>query len=1242
MDVAAMQPSWAWDPMLERMRSHGSSSSSDESAKSRMETRVRRTPRRQGQSTTIATPKKERKLQEYERKHYEPLPKERGAIRLLNLMPSGAPDSEVHCELITPKFGQKELQKYEALSWCWGTGGWNAAINIRSRGRHYAKKVSPNLLAALKALRFADRDRYLWVDAICINQDNLEEKNHQVEMMSEIYGNAEQVCVWLGQENKSSRRAIRFIKEDVLKLQDFDTLCDSESKSKNWRALLELMQRPWFSRRWVVQEIALARRAFIHCGRDRIAWRDFAVAVELFVEVETATHRLSEVMKRDRRGDYIPGWFDYVSALGASLLVDATERLYRDYKEIGGPSTTVVSQTQDPDSDPDTDSIWSRDDDSIGPASQSSESNVWRDTSTIPKSRVQPLLSLEYLVSSLTIFETTVPHDTIYALLAIAKDTTPSAASTQFVESKKHTRAGLELFTQRKRYNVDYELPYVDVCKEFIDFAIKGAMRIDRSRALDVICRPWATEEKKLKKPEAKRRQNLLQYQDKGSKSNEKQQRGQAPGANPKETRVCAQCGKEGKNCTCSAVNGASGEAAKGKNQAVRERQGTSEDMRMPSWIPQLTTAPFGMYEQAGTLGPKMSRRYADPLVGLPSLTQRNYSAAANKGVDMKSLKFRKRPKQGNFSMYVRGFCLDEVKEVAPVAQLGHIPKEWAEMGNWPDARGDPPDAFWRTIVGDRGRDGRNPPVYYSRACRESFKKGGFESGAVDTTALINYERNSIVAQFCRRVQSVIWNRVMIKTDGGRLGLVSKDVQPGDLVCILFGCSVPVILRRSPRKSPEQFNEELEWELEYIKDKYVADFRDYSGRKKQLQKRKNEYVADLCRQWRRENARAFFVAPKLRERANKVLAVASADFRKHGYKPKDVLRRLNGDLAKMVVDRVTAFKEWYARQYNKKKREKWKAMEEAHKTAEQSVDEAEDEVNGVDTNGTTPGDAEAATEVKEAANGVPERASMVQPSGVDWWEFDLQIKYGRRWRRLYRERNTRDLKDWWKKWKEERKEKEKEDFVQWVEKDGRQGRRAYADDEIVESDDDIREGSVFLHLDTRMNTSVTLADQMNSPHLAEEDTGAGAELEEDHTNGLTRPDDVLITDAKPHQSIDETLEGTLKNGGDASSPAVETPGFERMRDSLGDLDSYAYRGSDNDDSPTPNRPEEEQGNGEFDSKEYEAKIRKNLRDGLGEDGYYSYIMLGESYIHGMMDGEAMIYQHEGRKKAIPSQLFEIR
>lgn len=73
-------------------------------------------------------------------------------------------------------------------------------------------------------------------------------------------------------------------------------VCDDPTTAPKWEALIALMKRPWFSRRWVVQEVVLADQAMLQVGMDTITWQEFADAVLLFVKVETATHRLSEVM----------------------------------------------------------------------------------------------------------------------------------------------------------------------------------------------------------------------------------------------------------------------------------------------------------------------------------------------------------------------------------------------------------------------------------------------------------------------------------------------------------------------------------------------------------------------------------------------------------------------------------------------------------------------------------------------------------------------------------------------------------------------------------------------------------------------------------------------------------------------------------------------------------------------------------------------------------------------------------
>lgn len=112
-----------------------------------------------------------RKHREYKTYNYDPLPKKRGTIRLLNLFSSEKADAGVLCELITPAENDKNQFPYEALSWCWGAAVKTDYIRIQKNQKTYAKYVSPNLVAALKALRHPDRSRYLWIDMVCIDQD---------------------------------------------------------------------------------------------------------------------------------------------------------------------------------------------------------------------------------------------------------------------------------------------------------------------------------------------------------------------------------------------------------------------------------------------------------------------------------------------------------------------------------------------------------------------------------------------------------------------------------------------------------------------------------------------------------------------------------------------------------------------------------------------------------------------------------------------------------------------------------------------------------------------------------------------------------------------------------------------------------------------------------------------------------------------------------------------------------------
>lgn len=388
-----------------------------------------------------------------------------------------------------PDYG--EIVEYEALSWCWGTQDKkDFAVKIKKGDEYCRLAVTKELSLALKYLRRPIGHRDLWIDALCIDQTNHEERNHQVQMMSRIYTGAKQACIWLGEDNDDSTQAIQFIRE-IMKLENFDFILENKDNAPRWQSLLLLMQRPWFSRRWVVQEIALARTATIYCGTDEIPWENFAVAVELFVEVETATHRLSEVIRKDEQFGHVPQWFEHVSELGASVLVQATGKVFRrdgSQRTNSAEENKSITQTRSHKSKHKSGKKTNVED----TPSSSSKSSDW--------SPQRPLLSLEYLVSSLTVFEASQPRDAIYSLLAIARDTAPFA-ELQTVSADGSEEAiimsTVSSFLERKPFKVDYSRPYSDICKDFISFCIERSWKSEPTRALDILCRPCLDNERR-------------------------------------------------------------------------------------------------------------------------------------------------------------------------------------------------------------------------------------------------------------------------------------------------------------------------------------------------------------------------------------------------------------------------------------------------------------------------------------------------------------------------------------------------------------------------------------------------------------------------------------------------------------------------------------------------------------------------------------------------------------------------
>lgn len=211
---------------------------------------------------------------------YQPLRVAQNEIRLLRLQP-GSGSSGIEASLFCAS--SDHHPEYEALSYAWGDPNITNPISLTFPSHERPNIRVPfdaavNLEQALRHLRLPDRDRILWVDAISINQHDNAERADQVRMMGLIYQRASRVCVWLGAEADCSNDAMDLIGVyPTYKTRGLDLFHDPKW-TKHWRAFTYLIRRSWFTRCWIVQEVALASDIIVYCGRKAVPWTAFCHA----------------------------------------------------------------------------------------------------------------------------------------------------------------------------------------------------------------------------------------------------------------------------------------------------------------------------------------------------------------------------------------------------------------------------------------------------------------------------------------------------------------------------------------------------------------------------------------------------------------------------------------------------------------------------------------------------------------------------------------------------------------------------------------------------------------------------------------------------------------------------------------------------------------------------------------------------------------------------------------------------
>ena len=141
---------------------------------------------------------------------YDAFPLEHDEIRLLGIA-SGAPSLPVTCFMKRQRLSEPLGDDlggfgYRALSYTWGSPDFTESIRVCGVQTHNTK----NLHAALKQLRLPHQFCYVWIDQICINQNDASEKSRQIRIMKDIYSSAAEVVVWLGPADRSTERALNF------------------------------------------------------------------------------------------------------------------------------------------------------------------------------------------------------------------------------------------------------------------------------------------------------------------------------------------------------------------------------------------------------------------------------------------------------------------------------------------------------------------------------------------------------------------------------------------------------------------------------------------------------------------------------------------------------------------------------------------------------------------------------------------------------------------------------------------------------------------------------------------------------------------------------------------------------------------------------------------------------------------------------------------------------------------------
>ncbi|KAF2490669.1 HET-domain-containing protein [Lophium mytilinum] len=208
---------------------------------------------------------------------YNPLPTTR-SIRLLRLHPRRS--LELHCTLETHTLGHPSIPAYDTISYHWGPSTPTHSILLHSQHTTTHLLVPTNCFKVLCDRASLFQSRVVWIDFICINQQDAQEKGVQIPLMREIYSRARRTVAWVG-DSLEAKLADNMVKRMFIDNASTPTReagmqslveANSGKRDKEAEALRDMLKQPYFFRVWMIQEIAVAESVDVRYGNAWLDW----------------------------------------------------------------------------------------------------------------------------------------------------------------------------------------------------------------------------------------------------------------------------------------------------------------------------------------------------------------------------------------------------------------------------------------------------------------------------------------------------------------------------------------------------------------------------------------------------------------------------------------------------------------------------------------------------------------------------------------------------------------------------------------------------------------------------------------------------------------------------------------------------------------------------------------------------------------------------------------------------------